>query len=358
MSDGVFTVVNILRIFIVATISFFVALVITPFWTKILHRYNLAKKQITREDVAPIFSKLHQKKQGTPTTGGVVIWGTVLAVIFGLWFLGQVFPGSALAKLNFLSRGQTLLPLGAFIISAALGLFDDLWIIKGKGEKGRGLRMRDRILIYILIGLGGAWWFYYKLGWDFVNIPFLGDVAIGPWYILFFTFIILASAFSANETDGLDGLLGGVALTIFAALGAIAFVQERMDLVVFIAAIIGALIAFLWHNIYPAKFFMGDTGSMALGVMIGVIAMFLNVPFLLPIIGIIFVIESGSVLLQLWSKKFRRKKVFLSTPVHHHFEALGWPETQVTMRFWMMSAIGAIIGLIIFLVDSRIPPLF
>ena len=131
-----------------------------------------------------------------------------------------------------------------------------------------------------------------------------------------------------------------------------------MDLVVFIAAIIGALVAFLWHNIYPAKFFMGDTGSMALGVTLGVVAMFLNVPLLLPIIGVIFVIESGSVLLQIWSKRFRGKKIFLSTPIHHHFEAKGWPETQVTMRFWMISALGAIIGLIIFLVDSKIPPLF
>lgn len=356
--DNVFTVINVLRIFIVATVSFFVALLITPFWNKIIHKYNLAKKQITREDVAPIFSELHKKKQGTPTTGGVVIWGAVLIVIFIMWALSQIFPLTILAKLNFLSRAQTLLPLGAFIISAALGLIDDLWIIRGKGEKGRGLRMRDRIFMYILIGLGGAWWFYYKLGWDFINIPFLGEVTIGPWYILFFTFVILASAFSANETDGLDGLLGGAALTIFAALGVIAFVQERMDLVVFIAALIGALVAFLWHNIYPAKFFMGDTGSMALGIMIGVMAMFLNVPLLLPIIGVIFVIESGSVLLQLWSKKFRGKKIFLSTPIHHHFEALGWPEMQVTMRFWMVSAIGAIVGLIIFLVDSKIPPLF
>ncbi len=358
ITDGVFTVVNVLRIFIVATISFFIALLITPLWTKVLHKYNFSKKQVAREDVAPIFSRLHQKKQGTPTMGGVVIWGTVLIVVFGLWFFSQLFPGTALAKFNFLSRAQTLLPLGAFVISAALGMVDDLWVIRGKGEKGRGLRMRDRIFMYILIGLGGAWWFYYKLGWDFINMPFFGDMTIGPWYILFFTFVILASAFSANETDGLDGLLGGVALTIFAALGVIAFVQERMDLVVFIAAIIGALVAFLWHNIYPAKFFMGDTGSMALGVMIGVIAMFLNVPLLLPIIGIIFVIESASVILQLWSKKFRGRKIFLSTPIHHHFEALGWPEMQVTMRFWMVSVVGAIVGLIIFLVDSKVPPFF
>jgi phospho-N-acetylmuramoyl-pentapeptide-transferase len=356
--NSVFTVVNVLRIFIVATVGFFVALLITPFWMRILHKYNFSKKKIAREDVAPIFSKLHQNKQGIPIGGGVIIWGTVLIIIFSFWILAQIFPDSSLAKLNFLSRSQTLLPLGALVISAVLGLIDDIWNIKGKGEKGRGLRMSDRFIFYALLGFGGAWWFYYKLDWNSINVPFLGDLTLGPWYMLFFAFVIVASAFSANETDGLDGLLGGVALTILAALGVIAFVQERMDLVVFIAAIIGALVAFLWNNIYPAKFFMGDTGAMALGTTIGVIAMFLDIPLLLPLVGIIFVIESGSVLIQLWSKKTRGRKIFQSTPIHHHFEALGWPETQITMRFWVMSAVGAIMGLIIFLVDSKVPALF
>ena len=358
IDSNVFTVVNVLRIFIVAAVSFFAALIITPFWTNVLRQYNFSKKRVVREDVAPIFSKLHQKKQGTPLGGGVIIWGTVLIVISGFWLLAQIFPASPAAKLNFLSRSQTLLPLGALIVSAVLGLIDDIWSVKGKGIKGRGLRMRDRFIFYVLLGVGGAWWFYYKLDWNFINLPFLGDLTLGLWYLPFFVFMIIASTFSANETDGLDGLLAGSALTIFSALGVIAFVQERIDLVVFIASLIGALIAFLWHNIYPAKFFMGDTGAMALGTVIGVVAMFLNVPLLLIVIGIIFVIESGSVLIQLWSKKFRGRKIFLSTPIHHHFEALGWPETQVTMRFWMISAIGAIIGLIIFLVDSKIPPLF
>ncbi|OHB23283.1 MAG: phospho-N-acetylmuramoyl-pentapeptide-transferase [Parcubacteria group bacterium RIFCSPLOWO2_02_FULL_40_12] len=358
IANSVFTVVNVLRVLIVAAISFFVALLITAPWMKILHKYGFFKKKVVRFDVAPIFSKLHQKKQGIPIGGGVIIWGTVLIVIFSFWIFAQLFPGSPLVKLNFLSRSQTLLPLGALIISAVLGLIDDIWSIKGKGDRGRGLRMRDRFVFYALLGFGGAWWFYYKLDWDFINVPFLGDITLGLWYMLFFAFVIVASTFSANETDGLDGLLGGVALTILGAFGVISFVQERMDLVVFIVAIIGALIAFLWNNIYPAKFFMGDTGAMALGTTIGVIALFLNVPLLLPVIGIIFVIESGSVLLQLWSKKFRGKKIFLSSPIHHHFEALGWPEMQVTMRFWMISAIGAILGLIIFLVDSRVPPFF
>jgi len=250
------------------------------------------------------------------------------------------------------------LPFGALIVAALFGLLDDILGVLRIGPKGGGLGMGYRLLLYTLVAIGGAWWFYYKLGFNTVNVPFLGDFYVGWWYIPFFIFVIVATSFSANETDGLDGLVGGVFLTMFAAYGAIAFDQGRMDLVTFIAAIVGALVAFLWFNIYPARFFMGDTGSMSLGVVLGVVAMLTNTPFLLIPIGIIFVIESGSVIIQVLSKHFRHKKVFLSAPIHHHFEAKGWPETKVTMRFWMISAIGAIIGLIIFLVDSKIPPLF
>ena len=161
-----------------------------------------------------------------------------------------------------------------------------------------------------------------------------------------------------NETDGLDGLSGGVFLTIFGAYAVIAFDQGRIDLAVLLVAIMGALVGFLWFNIYPARFFMGDTGVMALGFTVGVVALLTNTALLLPLIAVIPMIESASVIIQMISKKVRKKKVFLSTPIHHTFEAMGWPETQITMRFWMISAIGAILGLIVFLIDSKIPPLF
>ena len=285
--------------------------------------------------------------------GGFIIWFTVALLTILFWYLSNAIEGFW-SRFNFLSRGQTLLPLGALIVSAIFGMVDDIYGIFKRG----GLKMRNRLFLYTLVAIGGAWWFYSKLEWDFINIPFLGDFTVGLWYIPIFIFIIVATAFSANETDGLDGLSGGVFLTSFAALGVIAFVQERIDLVVFIAAIVGALVAFLWHNIYPAKFFMGDTGVMSLGVTLGIIAMLTNTILLLPIIGIIYVIESGSVILQLLSKKIRKKKILLSSPIHHHFEAKGWHETKVTMRFWVISSIGAVIGLIIFLVDSKIPALF
>jgi phospho-N-acetylmuramoyl-pentapeptide-transferase len=365
VSIEIFNVQNVVRVFGMATVAFFVTLMITPLWMKILIKYNIGK-QIKRDTAfkslhtqgGSIMGKMHRKKEGTPTMGGVIIWSTVAILTFFFWWLSRIYSASVVADINFLSRSQTWVPLAALLVSAWLGLLDDALGVRRIGPGGGGIRMRDRIVMYALVGAGGAWWFYYKLGWDFINIPFLGDWTIGLWYIPFFIFVIVASAFSANETDGLDGLSGGVFLTMFGAYAAIAFDQGRMDLAVFIAAIMGSLVAFLWHNIYPAKFFMGDTGSMSLGVTIGVVAMLTNTPFLLIPIAIIFIMESGSVIVQLTSKKLRGRKIFISTPIHHHFEALGWHETKVTMRFWMISAIGAIIGLILFLVDSKIPPLF
>lgn len=355
MVESVFTIFNVVRIFTVATLAFFVTLALTPLWMKLLYKYRLGKQ--LRTEGAPIFNRLHKAKEGTPTMGGVLIWMTVTILTLLFWHLSESVDGFW-SRVNFFSRSQTWLPLGALVVAALVGLADDLLGVMRIGPKGGGLRMKHRLLLYAVVAAGGAWWFFYKLGFNSINVPFLGDFTIGWWYIPFFIFIIVATSFSANETDGLDGLAAGTFLTMFAAYGAIAFDQGRMDLVVFIAAIMGSLVAFLWHNIFPAKFFMGDTGSMSLGVVLGIIAMLTNTPFLLIPIGAIFIIESGSVIIQITSKKLRGKKIFLSTPVHHHFEARGWPETQVTMRFWMISAIGAIIGLIIFLVDSKIPPLF
>lgn len=351
----IFSVINVVRIFVVATISFFIAIVITPFWLKFLKKYRLGKQ--IRTENAPVYASLHRKKEGTPTMGGMFIWIVVLILALGFFILDNLYDGFW-GKMNFLSRGETLLPLGAMVIAGLIGLLDDLMGIFRVGPSGGGLSMRHRVLLYALVAAGGAWWFYAKLGWDLINLPFLGDFNIGLWFIPLSFFVIFSTAHSANITDGIDGLVGGVFLTAFAAYGAIAFVQGKMDLAVFNAAIIGALTAFLWFNIYPAKFFMGDTGSMSLGVALGVIAMLTNAVFLLPIIGVLFVIESLSVIVQTLSKKLRRKKIFISAPVHHHFEAKGWPETQVTMRFWMVSALGALIGLIIFLVDSKLPPFF
>ncbi|KKR88670.1 MAG: Phospho-N-acetylmuramoyl-pentapeptide-transferase [Candidatus Yanofskybacteria bacterium GW2011_GWA1_44_21] len=350
--QDLFTVANVVRIFVVATIAFFLNLIITHFWTKILLRYFKPGKQIERPD-KPIFNALHKKKEGTPTMGGFPIWVTVSIITLGLWALSFYFDGFW-GRLNFLSRNQTWLPLGLLIIAGIAGFADDALGVFKRG----GFGLSKRLLIFTVLSVIGAWWFFFKLGRNFINVPFLGDIFVGWFYIPYFIFIMVATAFSMNETDGLDGLSGGIYLIMFAAYTIIAFDQGRMDLVAFMAAIMGALIGFLWFNIYPAKFFMGDTGVMALGFVIAGVALLTDTALLLPLIAVVPLMESLSVIVQMFSKKFLKRKIFPSTPIHHTFEAIGWPETQITMRFWMINAMGAAIGLIIFLIDSKIPPLF
>ncbi len=341
---------QISRILGLAAFSFAVAFALTPLWVHFLIKHRLGKQ--IRIEGAPIFNQIHQKKEGTPTMGGLLIWLTTLILALLFWLLSTMGVDHIIDKLNFLNRSQTLLPLGALVASALVGMADDLLGIFRIGPKGGGLKMRHRILIYTAIASFGAWWFYAKLDWSVVHIPFIGNFDIGWWYIPIFIFILVATSFSVNETDGLDGLAGGTLLTAFGAYGVIAYSQGHFDLAAFCAVIIGALLAFLWFNICPARFFMGDTGAMSLGITLGIIAMLTNQFLLLPLIGFILVAESVSVLIQLASKKLRGgKKFFISAPIHHHLEAKGWPESQITMRFWIISFMTASVGLIIAFLD-------
>ncbi len=338
------------RVIILATISFLVALLATPFWVRVLEKYRMAKR-IRPAKEAPVFNKFHEKKSGTLNGGGIIIWSTVVGLALAFGVLSAFFDGFW-NYLNFVNRAETYLPLAAFFIAALLGFLDD-WLGTLKiGWLAGGLKIRQKMILYVIAAAVGAWWFYFKLDWTVLNVPFLGNFEIGGWYIPIFMFIIVASAFSANETDGLDGLLGGVSLFAFGALTTVAFSLGRYDLAAFGGVVIGSLLAFLWFNIYPAKFFMGDTGSMSLGITMGVISMLTNTTLLLPFFALILVAESLSVIIQIAAKKVFKKKIFLSTPIHHHFEALGWPESQVTMRFWIISAISSALGLVIFFLSK------
>lgn len=335
------------RMMILFAVSFAVAVSLAPFFLRMLRRFDFRKKNIRDAANAPIFSRLHQNKSQTPTMGGLLIWGTVVVLAFLFLVLDKVF-GGFWSYFNFVNRGQTYLPLAAMLTAGLLGAFDDFLGILKIGPKGGGLRMSSKIVLYVFLAVAGAAWFYFRLGWSTFYVPFIDYFEIGWWYIPLFIFIIVAAAFSTNETDGLDGLAGGVLLFAFASLVVVSFVMGRYELAAMETAILGALLAFLWFNIYPAKFFMGDTGSMSLGVTLGVIAMLTNTALFLPFFALILVVESFSVLFQVASKKFFHRKIFLSAPIHHHFEALGWPETQVTMRFWIISVIANVIGLVLF----------
>ncbi len=338
------------RILILSTLSFVVAIISAPILIKFLKKMKVGK-QIRGDGDTPIFTKLHSKKEGTPTMGGIIIWLTtaILALIF--WILSYFFDG-VFEYLNFISRPETYLPLFALIIAALIGLFDDILGILKIGPSGGGLKVSHKIILFSAIALVGAVWFFFKLDWSSIHIPLLGDLELGFWYIPFFMAIIIAVAFATNQTDGLDGLAGGTILFSYLSLGAVAFVQGKYDLAALTAIISGGLAAFLWFNIYPAKFFMGDTGAMSLGITLGIIIMITDTSLLLPFFGFILIIEALSTVIQIASKKIRKKKVFISAPIHHHLEALGWPETQITMRFWILSAIFCSIGLVIFFIDK------
>ena len=342
---------DIIKILFLTTLSFAVALAWTPLLVRLLRKYRMGK-QIRDAATAPIFSKLHLAKAGTPTMGGVLVWGTTIGLLALFYYGASLTDWPFFRNFSFFSRPQTLLPAGVLLASALVGMVDDYYNARGLGPSGGGLRVRHRLLIYTAIAAVGALWFFYKLDWDLLRVPFIGSYNIGLWYVPFFVLVIVATSFSVNETDGLDGLAGGVLMACFSSYVVIAFIQGKTDLAAFCGVIAGALAAFLWHNINPAAFFMGDTGSMSLGVTLGVVAMLTNTALLLPVIGFVFVLESLSVIMQVASKKIRKRKLFLSSPLHHHLEAIGWPEPKIVMRFWIIAGVTATAGLIAAMVDK------
>ncbi len=344
----------LIRLLVFTTMAFIFTIAWTPLFTNFIYRHKLGK-QIRDDGSTPLFSKLHAHNAGTPTMGGTLIWITVLIFSLGFFCLAKFFPDGILENLNFLTRSQTLLPLGCLVASALVGLVDDYLDVRKLGYKKRGIKFSHKLIIYTLIALVGAWWFYFKLEWDLIHIPFIGYYEIGLWYVLFFILVVVGTAFSVNQTDGLDGLAGGTLLSSFAAYCAIAFATGKYDLATFCGVIVGALLAFLWFNINPARFIMGDTGSISLGVTLALVALYTNTAFILPFVGFIFVIEALSTIIQILSKKFfKGKRIFLSAPIHHHFEAVGWSETKIVMRFWIISAVATVLGLAIFILDKTL----
>lgn len=348
-------VLNLIKILMTGVLAFALAFAITPIWTHLLYKYKIGikiKKNDVNGEKLNYVSKLHAGKEGTPTMGGLIVWFSILILVLSshyiLPYLAEVFNCNFIARLDFFSRSQVWLPLFALVTAGVLGLFDDFMSVRGWGtNKGGGMRFAKRMWWLLAIALIGSWWFYYKLGWDQIHVPAMGDFSIGFWYIPLFIFVIISTAVSSNETDGLDGLNAGILTMAFSSFALIAFFQNKIDLAAFCAALAGALLAFLWFNIYPARFFMGDTGAMSLGTTLGVVALLTNSVLVLYLIVFIYVLESGSVVIQLFSKKFFKRKVFLAAPLHHHFEAKGWPEPKIVMRAWVFTAITATMGVII-----------
>ncbi len=345
---------SVIRILVISSLAVFISLLIAPFLIKVLNNLKFWKKQAREKTItgerASVFYSLHNKREvSVPRGGGVLVWLSVLIITSFFYFLSFVPHPWWLKKFNFLSRGQTWLPLFTLIVASLVGLIDDLLTVYGRGRYvGGGMSFWRRLIIVVLIGLTGGLWFYYKLGWTTIYVPFLnlprgGEVLIGFWYVPLFILVMVAS-WAGGVIDGLDGLSGGVFASIFGAFSIIAFSQGKIDLATLSAVITGTLFAFLWYNIPPAKFYMGETGILGLTSTMAVVAFLTDSVLVLPLIAGIMVIEVGSIILQLLSKRFRHKKIWLSTPIHHHFEAKGWPSYQVTMRFWIISVVFATLG--------------
>ncbi len=330
------------QIFIFAFLSFIAAMAITPIYTAAAFSGKWWKKARTTAvtgETAKVYQKLHAAKhvRNIPTMAGIIfVLATALVTLSGN-----------------LSRSETWLPLGAMVGAAAIGLVDDIINIKSVGGGIAGMRAKVKSLLLLGVALIGGWWFYSKLGFDSLHIPFYHTWHIGFWIIPLFMLVIYATANAVNISDGLDGLAGGLAAIAFGAYAVIALIEKKYGLSGFCMTIVGALLSYTWFNIYPARFFMGDVGSFALGTALGVVAMLTDTVLLLPIIGAVFVMETGSVVIQIASKKLRHgKKIFLSSPIHHHFEAIGWPETKITMRFWVLGEIAAFAGLILLILGG------
>jgi phospho-N-acetylmuramoyl-pentapeptide-transferase len=347
---------NALKIFLPATISFIVGILLTPVATHYFFKYKMWRRT-SRNDNVPQgnFQKIHDEKSelSTPRTGGMIVWLSVIITLFLLGFIDTFFKSTLTTKLYFISRNQTLLPLFTLIMASLVGLGDDFLQVFGKGKWARDPITLRYIKLSIIIGLGFivGWWFFAKLGISVLYIPWYGFIHIGYAFIPFFILVMLA-VWSSSVIDGIDGLSGGVLASIFMAYTLICFFHNQIDLAAFCAVISGGVLAFLWFNIPPARFYMGESGMIGLTVVLSVVAFLTNTVLLLPIIAFPLFITSVSNIIQMLSRRFRNgKKVFLFAPLHHHFEALGWPKYKVTMRYWIVGIITAIIGVILSLLQ-------
>ncbi|MBA3789062.1 hypothetical protein H0X32_01545 [Patescibacteria group bacterium] len=334
-------------------ISFSVGLLLAPLLSYYLYKYKAWKKKSGKgkglgdTHGTPLFDALHKEREvSTPRMGGILVWSSVAITTFGLALLGFLFDGP-FELLNFINRGQTWLPLTALLVGGLTGLVDDfLEVTRSNG----GMRLRWRLFIVAIFAAFAGWWFYAKLGVSTIGIPFGGILHLGPFFILFFIVVTLA-LYASGVIDGIDGLAGGVFAIIFIIYAAIAFSQNQIALAGFAATVSGGVFAFLWFNIPPARFYLSETGTMALTIALAITAFSADTlgggigVTVLPIIALPLTLTVVTNMLQVFWKKVFKKKLFRIAPIHHHFEMIGWPAYKVTMRYWIVSIMAGIFGL-------------
>lgn len=330
---------EITKIALLGLAGFSVAMLLTPIYTYFAYKYNLWKKKRTTSTTGEklqVIAKLSTRNYDVPTMAGMIML-VAIAIVTAVFNL---------------SREQTWLPLAALVGGGLVGLIDDVINVRGKGIGVAGLAAPIKFGLITAVSSIGAWFFYFKLDYTTVHLPFAGDIMLGWLLIPLFILAVVSTSNAVNISDGLDGLAGGLLLTSYSTFGAIAALQGNYGIAGFCITVAGTLLAYIWFNIPPARFFMGDVGSFSLGTSLGVVAMLTDTLFLLPIIGSVFVFEAGSSLLQISSKKIFKRKIFTAAPIHHHLEAGGWPKTKVTMRFWVIGIFSALIGFIVALIGE------
>lgn len=348
---------NIIKVFIPATTAFVVGILFAPLLTHYLYKHRVWKKVASKIalDGTPAveFEKLRMHihtgtETQTPRMGGILIWVSATFVTVGVWIMARLAPLPLFEKLDFLSRSQTWIPLFTLLAGACMGFINDFLDILPSGE--RGVRLRTRLIFVTLVSLFIGWWFYAKLGVTAIGIPGDGTFTLGALIIPLFVLITLG-LYAGGVIDGIDGLAGGVFSTTFLAYAGIAYFQNQINLAAFSATLSGAILAFLWFNIPPARFWMTETGTMGLTMTLAVIAFMTDTLgngygiAALFIIAFPLMVTVLSNIIQIVSKKVRGKKVFRIAPLHHHFEAIGWPSYKVTMRYWIISILCAILGM-------------
>jgi phospho-N-acetylmuramoyl-pentapeptide-transferase len=343
-----------LKILLPAIITFSIGILITPVVTYFLYHFKVWKKQggktTLHGTVATEFNRLKADTETkTPRMGGIVIWGSVLISSTVLYLLKTTTDISFFTDVFFLSRAQTWIPFSVLMIGALVGLLNDFYDVQ---HGGTGVRLSVRLTFISILASFIGWWFYAKLGVTTIGIPFSDPLAVGILIIPIFV-ILTNLLYASGVIDGIDGLSGGVFAAVFAAYAGVAITQSQFDLAAFCVMITGAILAFLWFNIPPARFWMTETGSMALTLTLAVVVLMTDQLVdghgiaLLPIIGFLLLVTVLSNILQLSYRKFTGKKLFRIAPLHHHFEAIGWPSYKVTMRYWIISMLCAVSGVII-----------
>jgi phospho-N-acetylmuramoyl-pentapeptide-transferase len=351
--------VLVFKILLPTVAAFIIGIALTPLFSHIFYKYKLWKRSSRISEVntgnLPMtddFKKIHNHAEtSTPRVGGIIVWFSVVLTVFLSIVTSRLLAGFGLENIEFISRNQTLIPFLSMLLGAGLGLIDDLLQIFGTDRQlAIGVPRRIRIACVLLAGAIIGFWFYSRLGYDSINIPFSdASLFLGYGSILFIMFVILA-LFSSSVIDGVDGLAAGVLATIFAAYGFIGLIQIQYDIATFSFVVMGALLAFLWFNIPPARFILGETGILSLTLSLAVVIFLTNtvIPFI--IIGLPLVITSASSVIQIVSRRLFNKKVFKVAPFHHHLEAIGWTRAKITMRYWVFSVMCSAVGIIIVII--------